>query len=139
MLDASVVVALALEEEVGAVAKRLILGLLTAGSRSCVPSFFDAECAHALLRAARRGRLSAAHAAERLFDILVLPLDRSSSAATVLDGILLAQAHGLSAYDAVYVALSDETGLPLVTADARLVRALEGTSHAVLLLEETAF
>jgi predicted nucleic acid-binding protein len=136
VLDASVVVALALEEGEGAVARRLILEMVTAGARSCVPSFFDVECASALLRAARRARLSTAQAAERLLDILVLPLDRVCSATTVLDGLLIAQEHGLSAYDAVYVALSAETGLPLVTADARLVRALAGSPHDVILLDD---
>jgi predicted nucleic acid-binding protein len=36
----------------------------------------------------------------------------------------------------MYVALSSAEGLPLVTADARLVRMLAGTGHEALLLDE---
>ena len=53
-----------------------------------------------------------------------------------LDTLRIAAACGISAYDAMYVALSSAVGLPLMTADARLVRALAGTDHEALLLDE---
>jgi predicted nucleic acid-binding protein len=44
--------------------------------------------------------------------------------------------HGVSVYDACYVALSDMTGAPLVTEDKRLCVRLKFTSHKLLSLAE---
>jgi predicted nucleic acid-binding protein len=54
----------------------------------------------------------------------------------VFEALGLALEYGISAFDAVYVALASEEGLPLVTADARLVRALAGSPHSALHLED---
>jgi predicted nucleic acid-binding protein len=43
----------------------------------------------------------------------------------------IAMAHDLTAYDAAYVALSQQLGLPLITADAPLVSALARTPFDV--------
>ena len=40
----------------------------------------------------------------------------------------------VSVYDACYVALADLLELPLVTADEKLVRSLEGTRHSAVFL-----
>jgi predicted nucleic acid-binding protein len=39
--------------------------------------------------------------------------------------------HGISAYDACYVALAHRLGIDLITADQRLVCVFDGTAHAV--------
>jgi predicted nucleic acid-binding protein len=52
--------------------------------------------------------------------------------------VRIALEHGVSASDALYVALSAEEGVLLVTADARLARALRGSPHDVRLLEDAA-
>jgi predicted nucleic acid-binding protein len=52
-----------------------------------------------------------------------------------MDALRIAADCGISAYDAVYVALSSAEGLPLMTADVRLVRALVGTGYEALSLE----
>ena len=51
------------------------------------------------------------------------------------DALQVALDHGISAYDAMYVALSLSTGLPLVTADDRLVRTLSGSGYDLISLE----
>jgi predicted nucleic acid-binding protein len=51
------------------------------------------------------------------------------------DALQVALDHGISAYDAMYVALSLSTGLPLVTADDRLVRMLSGSGCDLISLE----
>ncbi|NUN52997.1 MAG: type II toxin-antitoxin system VapC family toxin [Planctomycetaceae bacterium] len=45
--------------------------------------------------------------------------------------VALANAEGLSVYDACYVVLSDRLGAPLLTADRRLRERLRGSGHAV--------
>ncbi len=68
--------------------------------------------------------------------LAALPLERHSCRVLGLDALRVAAGCGISAYDAMYVALSSAEGLPLVTADARLVRMLAGTEHEALLLDD---
>ncbi|MBA2313111.1 MAG: type II toxin-antitoxin system VapC family toxin [Actinobacteria bacterium] len=60
--------------------------------------------------------------------------------ATITTAVLLSDAWALrkklTIYDAVYVALAKNLVLPLVTADARLVRAIKGTTVKALLLDD---
>ena len=100
------------------------------------PPLFDVECASGLVKAVRRRRLDAARALDDLLDLLDLPVERLESPAAEFEALVLAVEYGISAYDAVYVALAAEERLPLVTADARLVRALAGSPHAVLHLDD---
>jgi predicted nucleic acid-binding protein len=100
------------------------------------PRLFDVECAGALVKAVRRRRLDEARALDDLLDLLDLPVERLHSPAYVYSGLGLALKYGISAYDAVYVALAAEERLPLVTADARLVRALAGSPHVALHLDD---
>ena len=49
----------------------------------------------------------------------------------MVEALQLAVAHGMTAYDACYVALAQRNGIPLVTADEKLVRLLAGTPYLV--------
>jgi predicted nucleic acid-binding protein len=80
--------------------------------------------------------LEAGTCATALLGTLQLPVERLLSPSSVFDALRLALEYGISAYDAVYVALAAEERLPLVTADARLVRALAGSPHACLHLDD---
>ena len=88
------------------------------------------------VKAVRRGRLTAETCAAALVSTLQLPVERLQYPASVFEGLGLAIKYGISVYDAVYVALAAEVRLPLVTADARLVRALAGSPHTVLHLDD---
>jgi len=136
VLDASVALALTLEEPGAAAAARLIASQAVGRARLVAPSLFDVECASGFVKAVRRGRLEAETCATALISTLQLPVERLQSPASVFDGLGLALEYGISAYDAVYVALAAAEGLPLVTADARLVRALAGSPHTVLHLDD---
>ena len=136
VLDAGVALALTLEEPGAAAAARLIASQAVGRARLVAPSLFDVECASGFVKAVRRGRLEAETCATALISTLQLPVERLQSPASVFDGLGLALEYGISAYDAVYVALANEEGLALVTADARLVRALAGSPHAVLHLDD---
>ena len=94
------------------------------------------EGASGFVKAVRRGRLAAETCAAALISTLQLPVQRLQSTASVFEGLGLALHYGISAYDAVYVALAAEERLSLVTADTRLVRALAGSPHAALHLDD---
>ena len=104
----------------------------------CAPDLLVAECANILWRKARLGEISAREAslAARLLEraeIDLIPmrrlLDRALALAVALDH---------PAYDAVYLALVESTGRAFVTADARLLRKLEGAAIPSVLLAEFA-
>jgi predicted nucleic acid-binding protein len=136
VLDSSAALTLTLDEPGAAAVARLIAAQTSRRARLVAPWLFDVECASGLVKAVRRRRLPSAQALDDLLDLLDLPVERLHSPASVYDGLGLALKYGISAYDAVYVALAAEERLPLVTADARLVRALAGSPHVVLLLED---
>ena len=136
MLDASVVLGLVLGEPWRAQAEHIMDSLAVGSRRVVAPWLFDLECASGLVKAVRRRRLDEARALDYLLDLLDLPIERLEASGAEVEALLLALEYGISTYDAVYVALANEEGLALVTADARLVRALAGSPHVVLHLDD---
>jgi len=55
-----------------------------------------------------------------------------STADLMADAVNIALAHGISAYDASYVALSQQVDATLLTLDQKLVNALAATSYDVI-------
>jgi len=136
VLDASVVLGLLLGEPWRAQAEHIMDSLAVGSRRVVAPWLFDLECASGLVKAVRRRRLDEARALDYLLDLLDLPIERLEASGAEVEALLLALEYGISAYDAVYVALAAEVRLPLVTADTRLVRALAGSPHVVLHLDD---
>jgi predicted nucleic acid-binding protein len=96
-----------------------------------VPHLADVEVAQALRRYVREGELESASAAAALEDLRSLDLERHAHE-PLLDRVW-ALRKGLTAYDAVYVALAEALDTTLLTCDARLARA-PGTSPRVELI-----
>ncbi len=136
MLDASVALGLVLGEPWRARAEHIMDSLAAGSSRVVAPWLFDLECASGLVKAVRRRRLDEARALDYLLDLLDLPIERLEASGIEVEALLHAVEYGISAHDAVYVALAADERLPLVTADARLVRALAGSPYAVLHLAD---
>jgi predicted nucleic acid-binding protein len=91
------------------------------------PDFFPLELAHSMTRAERQGRVSPA-------DGWGLWLGIMSDAPAFFPTLpLMSRAYGLSSgsrigvYDCLYVALAEQEGCELVTADDRLIRNLQAT------------
>ncbi len=99
--------------------------------RAPVPSLFWHEARNILLIAERRGRIGAGEAASAMARLRRLPLEDAGAGR---DGAILAiaAAHGLSAYDAVYLALAQERRLPLATLDRKLANAARAEGVEVL-------
>lgn len=68
------------------------------------------------------GRLDERRAAAALEDYLDLPLTRHPHESLLSRALQLR--HNVSAYDAAYVALAEQLGAELLTADARLANAV---------------
>lgn len=102
-----------------------------ARSRFYVPDFFYAECASAFANYARLTNCTPKQARENMKGLLALALHVIPTADLATEALDIALAHGISGYDAFYVALSSRVHAPFVTADEKLVRALAGKPYRV--------
>ena len=125
VVDASVALAWHFEDEASEYADRVLERLRE--DQAAAPSIWSLEVANALLVAERRGRLSPAKVARTVELLLELPISIHDVAAELVLGAVLdlARAHGLSAYDAVYLELAMREGLPLATQDEALRAATQ--------------
>jgi predicted nucleic acid-binding protein len=127
IIDASVAVKWVLDEADSDAALQLGKHHLLA------PDLLDTECASVLWKAARRGALSAAEAAERLAVIGQAAIERLPGAVLLPGAMHHALQLGHPVYDCLYLEAAVWTGLPLVTADRRMARlALPGCSVRLL-------
>ena len=135
VVDASVVVEYLVELTHTEAATRVFRGLIDAPGRVLwAPDLIYSECTSALRKLVALKRITRAHARERIGQLVRLPLAIARSQALIADAFELTEA--LTAYDAVYAALARRLGAPLITADAKLGRALRTRHHAVILLSE---
>jgi predicted nucleic acid-binding protein len=135
VLDASVGIKLFVMEALSDQADALFAQLTsTPPARFYVPDLFFVECANTLWKYTWRFGYPAEAAARDVADLLRLPLRRVSTGDLVEAALGLAVAHAITLYDAMYVALAQRLSLPLVTADAELVRRVAGTGPDVRFL-----
>lgn len=117
VLDASAVVAVL----VGKPADPRVLERLRADADLFAPFLLDVEVLHALRRLVAGGRLSRDRAEDARDDYDALNILRCAH--QPLADRAWELRHELTAYDAIYVALSEALGAPLITCDARLAAA----------------
>lgn len=94
------------------------------------------ECTNILWKYVRRFGYPPGAARQDVADLVQLPLHVAPTADLEKAALALALVHGLTAYDAAYVALPHKLSLPLVTADEALIQRLEGTGLEVRWLGE---
>jgi predicted nucleic acid-binding protein len=98
-----------------------VIERLATDSDLSAPHLLDVEFLHALRRLALGGQLSEDRAADARGDFADLAITRYEH--TVVADRIWQLRHGLTAYDAAFVALAELLDAPLVTCDARLARA----------------
>jgi predicted nucleic acid-binding protein len=92
------------------------------GGRLVAPALWEAECANILWKKVKRGEISGGEAgiAAKLLSRFGVELAfREPELSAVLE---LALALDHPPYDCVYLALAEKRGIPLITADERLLR-----------------
>ncbi len=101
-----------------------------------VPDLFYIECANILWKYVRAGLYAAADVPADLATLKAFPLRIVSTANLMEDAVSIALTYQISAYDASYVALSQQVGATLLTLDQRLVRALAASSYNICLFND---
>jgi predicted nucleic acid-binding protein len=116
VIDASAIIELFTGKNPGKeLRKRVILGDLVA------PQLFDLEAAQVLRKLVLRGNLAEIDAHDTLRDIKDSPISRCDHRPLLERVWELRKA--ITAYDAAYVALAEQFGVPLITCDSRLAGA----------------
>ena len=126
VIDNSIALAWTLVDEGNSVADTVLEKVMREGGH--VPFIFRAEFANGLTIAVRRNRIDRGSRSEALAFMEALKLvhdvdgkDRMNQA------VDLADAYGLTVYDAIYLDLAQQRRLPLATFDKKLIAA---THHA---------
>lgn len=123
VVDASVMVALYVDEPLSAPARAALLGARKAGDDLHAPDLLLIECANAFWKRVGRAELDRDSAITAITEISMLedleghPLDRQ----LVPPALSLAIAHSLTAYDAAYAALAVQLGGTVISGDTRFV------------------
>ncbi len=124
VLDASVVLTWCFPDENAAMAQH-VAGLFKQGDTAAAPAFWPHEVLNALLAGEKRKRISRALVQSFLDDLAKLPIVLEQFPGGVVFSRLqrLSREHGLTAYDAAYLDLALDSGLPLATLDEDLALA----------------
>jgi len=136
VVDANLVVALAIDRERGPLVDAQFRAWAAAGEIMHAPSLLRYEAANALARTVAAGDLSAAAAEDafRAISALSIVLHELEDGSPVLR--LTAELKRRSAYDAAYIALAQELGAVLWTFDGPLARNAGGRGLPVRLIEQ---
>jgi len=126
VMDASVGIKLFIEEEFSDKVQRLFAKLTEDPQAEIhVPDLFYIECANILLKYTRRFDRPLEDSLADVKDLGKLALKSTSTLESIEDALQLASEKKLTAYDACYAVLAQKLGLPLITADAPLAKAVD--------------
>lgn len=129
VVDASMAASWMTSDENIELTDRVMLRLAQGLAR--VPSQFWQEARSLFLRAERRGRLPTGGAAAAMQRLWRLPIGDTGAGADAAV-FALATRHGLSTYDATYLALALAEQVPIATLDMRLAAAARLDAVVVL-------
>lgn len=123
VLDASLALQMFLEDEADRGYSLAVLKSMKE-KRALVPALWPYEVGNGLVIACRRKRISTERVEEILAQMRKLPIEIAAQASLETSALpKLALSHGLTNYDAAYLALAMGAKLPLATADSALRRA----------------
>jgi predicted nucleic acid-binding protein len=127
VVDASVAIKWQLFDELDSdVAERILHDFLAGRVRLIAPDQVRYEVANALRTAVRTRRLTADEARAALEQFLVWRIPTVADDDLILAGFDHSMRFECSLYDALYLALAEQSGCPLIFADLRLRNTLAG-------------
>lgn len=132
VLDTSVAVKFYLPEEWREEAFALLAAVGESRVKLLAPSTVQPELFNALWQQHRRGKLSREEVSEHWGDFSATSMDLYAPEDLMPRAAQMALETGVIIYDALFLALGEDVGSLLVTADDRLLKALQGTSYAGL-------
>lgn len=132
VLDASVALKWVLPEPDSANAASLRQGFLSGTHELIAPDSFPIEVAHALAKAERRGMILASEGWPKLADVFTSMPDLHPYLPLLPRAFAIASRARIGVYDCLNVALAEQEGCELVTADARMMNSLRN-SHPFLI------
>src|SRR5436305_617717 len=99
------------------------------------PDIFNVEVSHALTRAERQGRIAVGEARKLFLDILTTPPSFFPFQPLLPRAIDISSAMRVGVHDCIYVALAEQEGCEVVTADDRMVNALQKDFAFIIALD----
>jgi predicted nucleic acid-binding protein len=125
VLDSNVALKWVLPEPDAAKAIKIRDELVQGIHELLAPDVFPIEVAHSLARAERRGIIKPMEGWAKLSDVLTTPPNLHPYLPLLARAYAIASQARIGVYDCLYVALAERERCELVTADDRLVRALQ--------------
>jgi predicted nucleic acid-binding protein len=101
---------------------RFLRGVERGLNKAIAPELLVAEAANLINKKRRLGELSDDESVELLSDLLSVPIRLFSHKPVLSRAFEIAREHKLTVYDTLYVALAEEQGAELFTADERLLQ-----------------
>lgn len=126
VLDSSVAIKVVLPEADSAKATALLSDFQSHVHELVSPDVFPIEVAHALTRAERRKILNEGEAIHKLGHLLSIRPAFRPYLPLLPRAVELSSQMRIGVYDALYVALAEQEGCDLVTADTKLINSLPG-------------
>jgi predicted nucleic acid-binding protein len=136
VIDSSVVAKWVLPESDSAAAQRLISEAAANGDRLIVLDLAFPEVANAIWKRCHRGLVTLDEARRLLNALLAAPVHVEPAAPLLPAAFDIATRYDRAVYDALFVALTQQTGLRGVTADEPLHNAVHADFPKVLLLRD---
>lgn len=132
VVDASVAVKIFVPEELSREAHSVFAAFTSEDEAELlVPELFFSECANVFWKWVQRWQYPAEKAREHLHDLIGIGLTVISNQVVAPDALDLALKHRITVYDGCYVALALQSGIPLITADRKLVNQLSGACDQI--------
>lgn len=98
-----------------------------------VPAFFDVEIANIVWKKLQRGELNRQEAHDIVTQLATLPVMRHPESPLLAAALDLADKTQRTVYDCLYLALAQQLGGVMMTADQRLANALAATPLAAFI------
>ncbi|WP_404788976.1 type II toxin-antitoxin system VapC family toxin [Altericista sp. CCNU0014] len=136
VLDANICIKQFIDDPLTPKVNQLFDHLNNSATRFFVPDLFYIECASVFCKYVRANLYTAEQAKADLIDLKILGLQVIPTRRLMTEATEIALKYGISAYDACYVALSQQVEAPLLTLDKRLVNSLADSHFDVRLFTD---